>query len=58
MLCISNLKCFRSLDMNQIELNHQMLCLFFVAGEYFVNEIQSEMDLQLFMCVCMNLLVL
>lgn len=27
------------------ELNHQMLCLFFIAGEYFIKEIQNKMDL-------------
>lgn len=42
---ISNLKCFCSLDINQIELNHQMLCLCFIARECFVNEIQNKMDL-------------
>lgn len=28
-----------------------MPCLFFIAGEYFVSEIQNKMDLQLVICV-------
>lgn len=43
-LHVSSLKCICSLDINQVELDHQMLGLSFIAEGHFVSEIQSKMQ--------------
>lgn len=43
-LCISNLKCICALDIDQVELDHQMLGFSFIAEGHFVSEIQSKMQ--------------